>query len=525
MTSPTISKTATCCFCQQPLVRVDLIWWCLSKPCRLLQLEYATFTQDEHGTVLDWLYVPTPKQVVWHQAAYDRSLRRILVGGAASPGKSRFIREAHYRFAQQIPGYHGLILRRTHKDLDQSHVRFMPHEVESRGGRWLGGDTRVARFQHPGKPDAIIRTGHMENKVDVENYLSAEYDVISPDELVTYERDPMLELFTRARSTNAVLASLRGDSDADYDGALVLTASNPGGRGAGWVKDFFITKDPDAEEFSEYKPQYWAFFDARVKDNPYIGFEGYKETLQNQREARKRQLLDGDWDVYEGQYFDNFKPALHRVDRGPLPATYKRFLSMDWGLNSPGCALFWVCLPDGHYHIEAEYKFNGDVGQRLYVKDVAGVIKQRCRAMGLPKVPPCFADPDICAHKGQIGQSIAETFQQYGVPVIKADNDRVNGWQRCYEMFRKAPDEQPWLTIDPSCKYLMRTLPLMVADRNNPEDVDHWDDHACDALRYGAMSRTQFSTKHQKPPLVPYSPSWWRAQGEQHSQRLGAESV
>lgn len=526
MTSIVVSNTAVCCFCNKPLVRTEGAWWCLTRPCQLAQLEYATFLQDESGKVTQWLYVPTPKQVLWHRAAYDSSLRRILVGGAASPGKSRFLREQHYRFAQQIPGYHGLILRRTHQDLAQSHVRFMPYEVESRGGKWLGGDTRVAKFFHAGQPDAIIRTGHMDDKVAIENYLSAEYDCISPDELVTYERDPMLELFTRARSTSAALCELRGDQSADYDGSLVLTASNPGGRGAGWVKDFFVEKEPDKEEFPDYQPKYWAFFDARVKDNPYISFEGYKETLSNQRAARKRQLLDGDWDVYEGQYFDNFKPKRHLQDRGRLDPALKRFLSLDWGLNSPGCVLFWVCLPDGHYHIEQDYKFNGEVANRLYVRDVAAELKRRCKALGLPKVPTTFVDPDICAHKGQIGQSIAETFMQWGVPAVKADNDRVNGWQRCYEMFRDAPDSEPWLTIDPSCKYLIRTIPLMTADKNNPEDIDHWDDHAADALRYGAMSRTQFSRTKQTAPVVPWSPKWWRDQGKAPESRLlGSESI
>jgi hypothetical protein len=263
-----------------------------------------------------------------------------------------------------------------------------------------------------------------------------------------------------------------------------------------------------------------------VRDNPYIGYEGYVETLGNQREARKRQLLDGDWDVYEGQYFDNFKPKVHVRDIGAVSSESRRFISMDWGLNSPGCALFWVCLPDGHYHIEAEYKFNGDVGQRLYVKDVAAEIRRRCKGLGLAKVPTTFVDPDICAHKGQIGQSIAETFQQWGVPTVKADNDRVNGWQRCYEMFRVAPDGQPWLTVDPGCRYLIRTIPVLTADKTNTEDIDHWDDHAADALRYGAMSRTMFSVSKKKPPAVPYSMAWWRDQGKPgRSRLLGSESM
>jgi phage terminase large subunit len=353
----------------------------------------------------------------------------------------------------------------------------------------------------------------MESDNDVENYLSAEYDIIAPDELVTFKRDVMLELFTRARTTNAAMTALRGDVANDYDGAFVLSASNPGGQNAQWIKDLFIDREPDAQEFPGYLRDQWAFYPAKLVDNPYVSIQGYTESLSTLRDARKRQLLDGDWTVFEGQFFDNFKPVRHVRDAGALSPDHKRFLSLDWGLGSPGCVLWWVCFPDGHYHIEQEYKFNGEVGNKVYVKDCAEEIKRRCRDLGLSRVPLCWVDPDITLNKGQIGESIAETFQRHGIPTMKSTNDRVNGWQRVYEMFRDAPDGEPWLTIDPGCRYLIRTLPIQVQDKTNPEDLNtQGDDHAVDALRYGAMSRPSVAVQSKAPLMQPYSPAWWRAQ-------------
>jgi len=41
-----------------------------------------------------------------------------------------------------------------------------------------------------------------------------------------------------------------------------------------------------------------------------------------------------------------------------------------------------------------------------------------------------------------------------------------------------------------NCKHLLRTLPMLQHDENNPEDLDTTaEDHAADALRYGVMSR------------------------------------
>lgn len=517
--------SAVCCWCRKGLVCADGIWWCQQAVCRAKQMEYAVGAQGKKGA-WTWLYVPTPKQVVWHAAVYDRTLTRILVGGAASPGKSKWLREALYRIAAEVPGAHMLLLRKTNPDLNQSHLRFMPWELSQRGARWMNGD-RIAVFPHKGAPDSIIRPGHLENKSDIENYLSAEYDVVAPDELVTFERDPMLELFTRARTTNHAMIDLRGQPSSipaeDLDGSLVLTASNPGGRGAVWVKDFFVDHAPDVDEYPDYDKRRWAFFAARVDDNPYVK-TGYRESLKTMRESRRRQLLDGDWNVFDGQFFSNWREDRHVRDLGVINTDVKRFLSMDWGYNAPGVCLFWVCLPDGHYHIEQEYKFNGDTGTKVLVPDVAAEIKRRCLALGLKKVPEVWCDPACWQRTGQVGESIAEGFQRRGVPVVKAQNDRVNGWQRLHEMFNLAPDGTPWLTVDRSCRYGIRTIPAQMQSKANPEDIDtDGDDHWLDASRYGAVSRIRFTAKGKQTKYAPGTMGELRHSVTPRSSRLGAE--
>lgn len=523
--APPQHPTAVCRWCQRALVMAQGCWWCPTHACALRQLKYATYRQDDTGAVLEYLYVPAPAQVEWHDAVYNRSLRRVLCGGAAGPGKSRMIREAHYLLAQQVPGYHGLLLRRTHKDLEQSHLRFMPFEVEQRGGAYRAGPPAVVTFLHSNAPSSVIRCGHMESEQDVQNYLSAEYDCISPDELVTFPRDTMLELFTRARTTNPAMLALRGVPEQDYDGALVLSASNPGGRGGAWVKDFFIDKTPDLEEFPNYHPEYWAFFPAHLRDNPYVKVGGYTESLGELRDARKRQLLDGDWTVFEGQFFDEWQEAKHVRDLGPIAMECPRFLSMDWGHNAPGVVLWWVVLPDGHYHIDDEFKFNGDVGTKLTVKDVAAVIRDRCRDLGLQRVPTTWLDPACWQHTGQIGESIADTFIRWRIPVAKANNERINGWNRCHELLRAAPDGIPWLTVAPRCTYLRRTIPMQLQSKLNPDDMNTTgDDHGCDAWRYGSVSGARpLGAKHYTRSEQ-FTARWWREQSQPQGTRLGSES-
>jgi hypothetical protein len=446
------------------------------------------------------VYVPLPKQVVWHETAYDRTKRRILVGGAAGPGKSKFLREQLYRYAKEVPGLHAILLRRTFKDLDKSHLRFMPFEVEQRGGTYKGTD-KIAVFEHPGQPDSIIRAGHMENDADVTDHLSAEYDVIAPDEIVTFERDAMLELFSRARSTNPALKALRGMPGPEgADGSLVLTATNPGGRGALWVRDFFVDKTP-GDEFPDYDPSIWAFHDAKIIDNPYISRQ-YAHDLLTMPEMRKRQLLYGDWTAFEGQFFTQFQGTKSgspwHVRQWAIPAGVEYFCSMDWGYNAPGVILWWACLPDGHYHIAKELKFQYDSAET-----VAEKWRAVNRELAIDRPRYVAADPAMWAKTGHArGESVSETLGRLGLPMRRSDNDRKNGWNRCHELLREAPDGGPWLTIDERCKYLVRTIPSQVQDRHDPDDLDSAkDDHAVDAWRYGAMSRpapTRF-VKRQAP--------------------------
>ena len=518
--------SAICCWCRSPLVFYQG-WWCPQQACAAKQAKFATIAKDEGKGVVTYLYVPSPIQAQWHEQVYNRSIRRLLVGGSAGPGKSRWMREVLYLLAQEVPGLHALLLRRTHKDLDQSHLRFMPFEVEQRGGKWKGTD-KIAVFLHKGHADSVIRSGHMEDDSAIQNYLSSEYDIIAPDELVTFGRDVMLELFTRARTTNPAMIALRGIPEEDYDGALILSASNPGGRGGLWVKDFFIDRQPDPDEFPDYIPDQWRFLPARLHDNPYLKVGGYVQSLSSLPAHRKQQLLDGDWSLYEGQFFTEFREKLHVRSVDGLNPAWKHFLSLDWGFNTAGVCLWWICLPDGHFHIRHEYKFNAVLGERQTVKDVALDIKRRCRDMGLAKVPVCFGDPDLYKFKGQIAESPAETFTRWGVPMgAKPDDKRKHGWQRVREMLRLAPDGTPWLTFEPSCTYTLRTLPMLAQSDKDPDDArDGGDDHAADALRFGALSRIAFRSQTPKKEFEYMSVGWFRNQQQPaNAALLGSESV
>jgi hypothetical protein len=154
--------------------------------------------------------------------------------------------------------------------------------------------------------------------------------------------------------------------------------------------------------------------------------------------------------------------------------------------------LWWAVLPDHRLSIQAEWKFQG-MGE----SEVAAGIKAKDRELGIDRVAYTAADPSIqnqtgATHKDGtfLGQSIRDTLSHYGVHTVLADHDRFNGWSRCQALLRDAPDGDPWIAIDPSCRYLIRSIASARSDKNDPDDVDtKSDDHALDSWRYGAMSQ------------------------------------
>ncbi len=71
--------------------------------------------------------------------------------------------------------------------------------------------------------------------------------------------------------------------------------------------------------------------------------------------------------------------------------------------------------------------------------------------------------------------------------------------------------------------YSIRSIPALLSDKNNPEDVDSaLDDHAADTDRYFVMSRPAFSVpKEQDKPLPVNSWGWWRGYHEKLEKPTG----
>lgn len=109
-------------------------------------------------------------------------------------------------------------------------------------------------------------------------------------------------------------------------------ASNPGGIGHGETKQVFIDRDfPENLRGSEHLFHY---VQARVSDNPYNP-RSYVEALQRLPEELRKAMLDGDWNIFAGQYFKSWRTDVHVIEPFEIPWSWKVVRRRRLGRNSP----------------------------------------------------------------------------------------------------------------------------------------------------------------------------------------------
>ena len=98
------------------------------------------------------------------------------------------------------------------------------------------------------------------------------------------------------------------------------------------------------------------------------------------------------------------------------------------------------------------------------------------------------ADPAIW--DASCGESIAETAEKHRVYFSPGDHKRIPGWMQCHERLRFDPEGLPMLYVYDNCAAFLRTVPRLLYDPRQPEDLDSsMEDHAADEWRYMCMAR------------------------------------
>ena len=404
--------------------------------------------------------------------------QEVFYGGARGGGKSyamlvdplRYCHKQHHR---------ALLLRRSMPELRD----LISHSQRLYTRAFPGAKWREQEKEWRFPSGARIEFGYAENLTDVLRYQGQSYTWIGIDELPQY---PTPDIYNFLRS------SLRS---VDPEVPVFIRATgNPGNVGSTWVKNMFV--DPatpntpftmDIETPVGIKSITRRFIPAKLQDNPYLmQTDDYMIMLSSLPDIQKKQFLEGDWEAFEGSAFPEFNRAVHVIEPFEIPNNWVRFRSADWGYSSPACCLWFAIDFDNYLYVYRELytqKVTADIFARQVLQQEYGEYM---------KYGVLYSS--TWAKRGDVGPSIAETMIQEGCkwrPSDRSPRSRINGKLEVHKRLYVDPDIQyPGMFIFSNCTNLIRTLPLLPTDKNNPEDVDtHAEDHAYDALRYACMSR------------------------------------
>lgn len=218
----------------------------------------------------------------------------------------------------------------------------------------------------------------------------------------------------------------------------------------------------------------------------------YIENLQYTDPERYKVVGLGEYGLPGGTYFEEFRRDIHVVEPFVIPEDWKRYTTKDYGLDM--LANYWIAVD---YQGKA-YVYKELCESNLIISEAA---KRIAEINNGDKIYEKYAPPDLWNRRQETGKSAAEIFGDNGEWLVKANNDRVQGWYNLKEWLKpyEIRDEQTGetkftadLKIFNNCHNLIRCLTSIAKDEKDPNDCatePHDLTHAPDALRYWTAGR------------------------------------
>ena len=445
---------------------------------------------------------PSGKQELFLRAG----AKYVGFGGARGGGKSWAVRVKAALLCLKYPGIKVMIIRKTYPELTENHINPMCQML-----RCYHPDKRerIASY-NDSKKNIVFPNGsrilfrYCDNARDAERFQGTEVDVLFIDEATHQSEEKMKKLTACVRGVN------------DFPKRIYMTC-NPGGEGHGWVKRLFI--DRRFEEGED--PEDYVFIQSLVTDNQALlkSQPDYLKQLEGLPPKLRDAWLHGRWDIYEGQFFEDFRvepDAQKCLEAGITPEQAREqgrfthvirpldlnagarrgwqiYRSYDFGYAKPFSCAWWAVDYDGVlYRVLELYGCTTTPNEGLkwtpdkQFEEIARVEREHPWLRG--KRILGVADPAIW--DASRGDSIAETAAKYGLFFEPGDHERIAGWMQCHYRLQFDGNGYARCYVFEGCKGFIRTIPLMMYDEHRAEDLDtSLEDHIADEWRYMCMAR------------------------------------
>lgn len=427
------------------------------------------------------------KQLVLGQPSERQKLfltdkhRYIAFGGARGGGKSWAVRTKAVLLAYRYPGIKIMIVRRTYPELRANHINPL---------KTLLGDAAVYKdstkeFTFPG--GSVIMFGHCANSTDIDKYQGTEVDVLFLDEATQLTEEEYERFKACVRGVNA------------FPKRIYLTC-NPGGVGHGFVKRLFVDRVYKESE----NPDDYVFYKSLVTDNKALlqADPDYIKQLESLPPKLRRAWLAGDWNIFDGQFFEEFKDIpehyedrryTHVIAPFEIPNEWRIVRSFDFGFRKPFSCDWWAVDFDGRAYLILQLYGCTDIPNEglkwppdKIFSEIRRIETEHRFLRG--KTIDGVADPSIW--DASRGEAIIESADRHFVYFEKGDNKRLPGWMQCHYRLSFDNEGYPMVYFFNTCKAAIRTLPLLQYSVSSPEDLNtEQEDHFADSFRYFCMSR------------------------------------
>lgn len=409
----------------------------------------------------------------------------VLMSGPAGTGKSRACLEKVLAVMLAVPRARALLVRKTLASLSSTGlVTWREHvagEVLAAGAAHYYGGSSVEPPAYIFSNGSRVLVGGMDKATKI---MSSEYDLIFVQEAIELSQTDWEHLTTRLRNGRVSCQQVIADTNPD--------------KPSHWLK---IRCDQGRTRL----------IDCRHEDNPRLVDQDtgvptpegkvYLDRLDNLTGVRHKRLRSGLWVAAEGQIYDEWDPAVHVVDPRPLPKSWTRVWSVDFGFLHPFVLQRWAIDPDGRMILYAEHYRTGWTVDQHAAAVLAEVTDQRTGEWIEPR-PQAI----VCDHDAESRERLSGLLGQSTVP---ADKRVLEGIQTVQQALR-CPDktahsdhrQRPMLVIHrDAVRHRDPALVDAVAPTCTAEEIPGyvWDDpgrreqpvklcdDGCDAMRYAAM--------------------------------------
>lgn len=424
--------------------------------------------------------------------------KRVGFGGARGGGKSWSVRTKATLLSLQYPGIRILIVRRTYPELINNHINQLRKQLS--GIAKYNDKDKVLKFSN----GSTINFMYCQYDKDLDRLQGTEYDVIFLDEATQLSEFQMKSIAATNRGVNS------------FPKRIYYTC-NPGGQGHSYIKRIFI----DRNYLDGESPEDYSFVQSLATDNVALmeSDPEYIKILEGLPPKLRQAWLYGDWDVFTGQFFEDFvdlsnnltrqedykdRKWTHVIEPFEIPENWKIYRSFDFGYAKPFSCAWWASDQEGRlYRILELYGCTKEPNEGVkwapdkIFKEIRNVETEHRWLKG--KKIYGVADPSIW--DASRGVSVAEMGEKHGVFFEPGDNKRTPGWMQMHYRFSFDENGIPMMYIFKTCKGFIRTIPGLMYSDTKPEDLDtDGEDHIADEVRYMCMNRPMKASAAAGPP-------------------------